>query len=70
MSKVSVGYFIRGAIKDVDSVHGKTFSAYEHQLFPSRARAETVLKTLQANKTLDRRFTYDVCEAFMEVEDE
>lgn len=70
MSKVSVGYFIRRTVKDVDATRGKTFAAYGHALHHSRDRAQAALDDLLERRALDRRFAYDICEAFMEIPDD
>lgn len=63
--KILLGYFIRRSVRDADSVRGKTFSAYPHELYPTRSDAERVLGGIR--KHADKRYTYDVAEAYMEV---
>lgn len=65
MKKTLIGYFIRRAVKDVDAMRGKTFSAYGHKLYPTRELAQDALDNQRAYDMLNSKYEYDVAEAWM-----
>lgn len=67
--RLSLGFFIRRSIANPDAVRGKTFSSYGHVLYATREQAQWRLDDMDMTGMLDTLFTYDVAEAFMDVED-
>lgn len=70
VTRVLIGYFIRRTYRNLDEWRGKTISAHEHRLYPTRELAAWQLGYQLELGQLDERFVYDVAEAWMLLEGE